>query len=82
MRLLFQLLEQIPTHFSKRAYCAEPKDLNLIKVKAPFIDEISGLVIIKILDGSTYSTMLLKLKFMCNAAMLDIVNNGPDAVIF
>ena len=48
----------------------------MIKVKAPFIDKISGLAIIKILDGSTYSTMLIKLKFMCNAAILDIVNNG------
>ena len=30
----------------------------MIKVKAPFIDEMSGLAIIKILDESTYSTML------------------------
>ena len=60
----------------------KPKEQKLIKVKAPFIDEISGLAIIKILDGSTYSTMLLKLKFMHNAAMLDIVNNGPDTIIF
>ena len=51
-------------------------------MKVPFIDEISGLAIIKILDGSTYSTMLLKLKFMCNAAILNTVNNGTDTVIF
>ena len=51
-------------------------------MKAPFIDEISGLAIIKRLDESTYSTMLLKLKFMCNAAILDIVNNGTDTIIF
>ena len=56
------------------------KKQKLIKVKAPFIDEISGLAIIKILDGSTHSTMLLKLKFICNAAMLDIVINGPDII--
>ena len=54
----------------------------MIKVKATFIDEISGLAIIKILDGSTFSTMLLKLKFMHNTAMLDIVNKGPDTIIF
>ena len=51
-------------------------------MKAPFIDEISGLAIIKILDGSTYSIMLLKLKFTCNAAILDIVNDGMDTMIF
>ena len=26
--------------------------------------------------------MLIKLKFMHNAAMLDIANNGPDTIIF
>ena len=37
----------------------KPKEQKLIKVEAPFIDEISGLAIIKILDESTYSTMLI-----------------------
>ena len=54
----------------------KPKGQKLIKVNAPFIDEISGLVIVKILDGITHCRMLLKLKFMCNSAMLDIANNG------
>ena len=54
----------------------------MLKVKAPFIDEISGLAIIKILDGSTYSSMLIKLKFTCNAAILDIVDNGTEIIIF
>ena len=60
----------------------KPKEQKLIKVKFPFIDEISGLAIIKILDGRIYSTMLLKLKFMCNEATLDIVSNGTDTIIF
>ena len=51
-------------------------------MKAPFVDEISGLAIIQILDGITYSTMLTKLKFTCNAAILDIVNNSTEAIIF
>ena len=54
----------------------------MIKVKVPFIDEISGLAIIKILDGSTCSTMLMKLKFTCNAVILDIVNNSTETIIF
>ena len=60
----------------------KPTEQQLIKLKAPFIDEIYGLAIIKILDVSTYNTMPLKLKFRPNAAMLDIVNNGPDTLIF
>ena len=47
-----------------------------MKVKAPFMDEISGLAIIKILDGGTYSTLLIKLKFTHNKAILDIKKKG------
>ena len=34
------------------------REQKLIKVKAPFIDEISGLALVKILDGGTHSTLL------------------------
>ena len=51
-------------------------------MKAPFVDEISGMAIIKILDGGTYSTLLIKLKFTCNKAILDIVIKGKDTMIF
>ena len=40
------------------------------------------MAIIKILDGGTYSTLLIKLKFMYNKAILDIVNKGKDTIIF
>ena len=40
------------------------------------------MVIIKILDGDTYNTLLIKLKYTCNKAVLDIVNKGKDTVIF
>ena len=36
----------------------------------------------KILDGGTHSTLLIKLKFTCNRAILDIVNKGKDTMIF
>ena len=54
----------------------------MIKVKALFIDEISGLTIVKILDGGTHSILLIKLKFTCNAAVLDIINKGTETMIF
>ena len=60
----------------------KPKEQKLIKVKAPFVDEISGLAIVKILDGGTHSTLLIKLKFTHNVAVLDIVNNGTETLIF
>ena len=40
----------------------KPKEQKLIKVKAPFVDEILGLAGVKILDGGTHSTLLIKLK--------------------
>ena len=52
-----------------------------MKVKAPFVDEILGLAIIKILDGGTYSTLLIKLKFTHNRAILDIMNKGRYTMI-
>ena len=45
------------------------------------MDEISGLAIIKIIDGGTYSMLLIKLKFTCNKAILDIKNKGKDSMI-
>ena len=56
--------------FPKEHNVLKSKEQKLIKVKVPFIDEISGLAITKILGGSSYSTMLLKLKFTCYAAIL------------
>ena len=60
----------------------KPKEQKLIKVKAPFIDEISDLAMVKILDGGTHSTLLIKLKFTCNVAVLDMANNSTETMIF
>ena len=54
---------------------------KLVKVRAPFIDEISGLAIIKIIDGGTNSTLLIKLKFTHNKAILETMNAGKDTII-
>ena len=37
--------------------------------------------VIKIIDGSTNSTLLIKLKFTCNKAVLDTKNVGKDTMI-
>ena len=59
----------------------KPDEQKLVKVKAPFVDEISGLAVIKIIDGSTYTTLLVKLKFTCNKAVLDIKNTAKETMI-
>ena len=59
----------------------KPDEHKLVKVKAPFVDKISGLAIIKIIDESTYTTLLEKLKFTHNKAVLDIKNTGKETMI-
>ena len=61
-------------------HSTKKREQRLIKEEAPFIDQISGLAIIKILD-ETYSSVMLKLKFTQNLVMLDITNNGLDSSI-
>ena len=45
------------------------------------MDEISGLAIIKLLDKSTKSIIMLKVKFMWNIAMLDMTNSSTETLI-
>ena len=59
----FKFLSRSVPIYPEKEILLKPNEQKLVKVKAPFMDEISGLAIIKILDGGTYSTLLIKLKF-------------------
>ena len=78
----FKLLNRSVLIYPEKEIVLKPNEQKLVKVKTPFVDEISGMAIIKILDRGTYSTLLIKLKFMHNKAVLDIVNKGKDTMIF
>ena len=78
----FKFINGSVSIFPEKEVILKHIEQKLIKVKAPFVDEISGMAIIKILDRGTYSTLLIKLKFTCNKAVLDIVNKGKDTMIF
>ena len=64
----FNFLNRSLLVFTKEHMVLKPNEQKLIKVEVPFIDEISGLAIIKVLDKNTQSTMMLKLKFIRNSA--------------
>ena len=53
----------------------------MIKIEAPFTDKISSLAIIKLLDKLTHSVMVLKVKFVHNIAMLDMINNSNSQTL-
>ena len=67
--------------YPEKELILKPDEQKLVKVQAPFVDEISGLAIIKIIDRKTNSTLLTKLKFMCTKAVVDIKNEGKDIMI-
>ena len=59
----------------------KPKERKFVKIEAPFIDEISGHAIVKMLDNEGWCTVVLKLKFVRNFASLDITNNAQEILI-
>ena len=78
----FKFLNRSLPIFPENCVILKAKEQRLIKVKAPFIDQISGLAIVTILDGDTHSTLLIKLKFTRSKVILDITNKGTDTMIF
>ena len=61
----FEFLNRSVPIYPEKELILKPNEQKLVKVRAPFVDEISGLAIIKIIDGKTNSTLLIKLKFTC-----------------
>ena len=77
----FKFLNRSVPIYPEKELILKPDEQKLVKVRAPFVDEITGLAIIKIIHGKTNSTLLIKLKFTCNKAVLDIQNAGKDTMI-
>ena len=77
----FEFLNRSVPIYPEKELILKPEEQKLVKVRALFLDEISGLAFIKIIDGGTNCTLLIKLKFMHNRAVLDIKNTGKDTMI-
>ena len=59
-----------------------PEMQKMVIVEAPFIDELSGMAIVKILDMKEQTTNMIKLKFIRNKAVLKITNKTHETVTF
>ena len=79
--MLLELLNKSIPLFLKEKIIIKPREQKLIKVEAPFVDEISGLAIAKILDKLRQGTIMLKVKLIQNLVMLDITNNSSEVLI-
>ena len=51
-------------------------------IEAPFVEELSGMAIVKILDMKEQATNMIKLKFIRNKAVLKITNNTHETMTF
>ena len=59
-----------------------PNKLKLVIVEAPFVEEISGMEIAKLLDIQEQVTNMIKLKFIRNRATLKVTNNTHETMTF
>ena len=55
-----------------------PKTQKMVVIEAPFIEELSGMAIVKILDMKGQAMSMIKLKFIRNKAVLKIANNTHE----
>ena len=78
----FKFLNRSLPFYSKGQVVVKPKERKFIKIEVPFVDEISGLAIVKMLDSKEQCMVVLKLKFVRNSVSLDVTNNTQETVIF
>ena len=59
-----------------------PKLQKMVIIEAPFIEELSGMAMVKILDIKEQTTNMIKLKFIRNKSFLKITNKTHKSVTF
>ena len=59
-----------------------PEYQKMVIIEAPFIEELSGMAMVKILDMEEQTTNMIKLKFIRNKAVLKITNKTHESVTF
>ena len=55
---------------------------KMVVIEAPFIEELSGMAIIKIFDMKEQATSMIELKFIRNKAVFKITNNSHETMTF
>ena len=54
----------------------------MVMIEAPFIEELSGIAIVKVLDMNEQVTNMIKLKFIRNRVTLKITHNTHETMTF
>ena len=59
-----------------------PASQKMVMVDAPFVEELSGMAMVKILDMKMQTTNMIKLKFIWNKVVLRTTNNMRETITF
>ena len=59
-----------------------PKSQKMVIIEAPFIEELSGMAMVKILDMKEQATNMIKYKFIQNKAVMKVTNKTHKTVTF
>ena len=78
----FSILNRSIPYFPKEKKEINPKEQKLIIIETPFIEEMSEMAIVKLLDRQEQVTVMLKLKFIRNRVTLKVTNNTQEVVTF
>ena len=68
--------------FPREKVSVKPKEQKLVILEAPFVEEISGMAITKMLDIKEQKTLTMKLKFIRNRTTFKVTNSTQDTVTF
>ena len=68
--------------FPGEKFSVKPKEQKLVVLEAPFVEEISGMAITKMLYIKEQKTLTMKLKFIRNRATFKVTNSTQDIVTF
>ena len=68
--------------FPREKVSVKPKEQKLLVLEAPFVEEISGMAITKMLDIKEQKTLTMKLKFIRNRVSFKVTNSTQDTVTF
>ena len=78
----FSFLSRSILFFPVTAVEIVPKTQKMVVVEAPFIEELSEMAIVKVLDMREQTTSMIKLKFIRNKVVLKITNKTCKTVTF
>ena len=68
--------------FPKEKVSVKSKEQRIPILEAPFVEEISGMAITKMLDVKEQKTLTMKIKFIRNRAMFKVTNSTHGMVTF